>query len=148
MIVHDAVAPVSAGTGDPNAAPCVAVDPHTVSCPTAPSGDFFFGAFVARLGDADDTIQFATAELFPGESHLVHYVQIFGGAGADRLRGSSARDFVNPGSGRDTVATLGAGDVVRSVDGERDVVDGGGGFNRATADRVDVLRHFVKVKRR
>jgi hypothetical protein len=148
VVVHDAGAPLTPGVGlAPEAAPCVAVDAATVSCPAPVGGAYPFVAVVARLGDADDTFA-VTGELFPGQRHLAHFVQVLGGSGDDRIGGSSTRDFVDPGRGRDTVSTLGAGDVVNSVDGERDVVDGGAGFNRATADRVDVLRHFAKIVRR
>jgi hypothetical protein len=147
VVVRDAAAPLTPGAGVPEAAPCVAVDEHTVSCPAPLAGQFPFVAFVAQLGDEDDTFAVSGA-LFPGQGHLAHYVQVGGGAGDDRIAGSGTRDFVNPGRGHDRVSVLGDNDVVNAVDGERDVVDGGAGFNRATADRVDVLRRFAKVTRR
>jgi hypothetical protein len=147
VVVHDATAPLTPGAGVPEAAPCVAVDEHTVSCPAPVGGEVPFVALVAQLGDEDDTFA-VSGGLFPGQAHLTHYVQVKGGAGDDRIAGSSTRDFVDPGRGHDTVSALGGNDVVHAVDGQRDVVDGGAGFNRATADRVDVVRRFATVKRR
>lgn len=152
LVVHDATAPLTvAPPRAPEALPCTAVDGHTVSCPVggqvAPDGEFTFTEFLAFLGDRDDSIAFATP-IFAGAQRLTAYARIDAGAGDDVITGTTVRDFITPGRGHDAVDALGANDVVRAADGERDRIDcGAGGFNRATADRVDSVRRCQRLER-
>ena len=66
--------------------------------------------------------------------------RLFGGPGADRLRGGSNGDLVNGEAGRDDVAGEGGDDVLLGRDRTRDLLAGGPGYDRATADDADVRR--------
>jgi hypothetical protein len=151
LIVHDATATVTVGDPDRDIGSCVGVDEHAVSCPVGSQeladGEYRFTVFQAFLGDLDDSIAF-TIGIFPGTRHLLHYAQLFGGAGNDQIAGTETADFVTPGPGRDTVSTFGANDVIHAVDHERDRIDcGTARNNRVQADRVDVVRHCQHVTR-
>jgi Ca2+-binding RTX toxin-like protein len=81
-----------------------------------------------------------------------------GGVGDDRLRGGRARDTVFGGEGRDdisggtgadVVASGSGDDVVRAVDGVRDRITCGRGFDRVEADSHDrVAADCERVRRR
>jgi Ca2+-binding RTX toxin-like protein len=60
-----------------------------------------------------------------------------GGPGADRLFGGGGRDVLAGGSGVDRLWAGYGRDLLYSRDGRRDLVDGGGGFDRGAFDRRD-----------
>jgi hypothetical protein len=60
---------------------------------------------------------------------------IYGGGGRDRLYGGSGSDAIYGGDGRDRVFGGSGNDVIFTRDGERDIVDGGAGADRALTDR-------------
>ena len=59
-----------------------------------------------------------------------------GGIGNDRLYGGTGKDVVRGGAGNDRLFTR---------DGQRDVVNGGPGFDEAWVDRLDVVRSVERV---
>jgi Ca2+-binding RTX toxin-like protein len=62
-----------------------------------------------------------------------------GGTGNDRLYGGPGRDSLDGGPGNDRL-------VAR--DGQRDLVNGGRGFDEAWLDRLDSVRNVERVHRR
>lgn len=95
---------------------------------------------------------------------------LFGGAGADVLLGRSGGDLIDGGPGddrlfggmaawsnqRDHNTIIGgpghdvieagwATDVIRAADGEKDIVDCGGGIDTAYVDPIDVVRRCEHV---
>jgi Ca2+-binding RTX toxin-like protein len=73
--------------------------------------------------------------------------RIFGLGGNDLLIGGSGWDVVDGGSGRDVLLGGPGRDVLRARDGQRDLVEGGAGRDRAIADRVDRVRSAARVTR-
>ncbi len=63
---------------------------------------------------------------------------LHGGTGADVLDGGPGRDVLIGGPGRDTLVGGPAADTIYARDGERDVIDCGGGVDTVYADTVDV----------
>jgi len=74
--------------------------------------------------------------------------RIFGRDGNDRISGNSGSDRIEAGRGRDRVFGREGDDVIRVRDGERDFVDCGSGRDTVAADRLDVLRNCERVFRR
>jgi Ca2+-binding RTX toxin-like protein len=62
---------------------------------------------------------------------------VSGGPGADRLYGNGGSDVLAGGSGADRLWAGYGGDLLYARDGRRDVVHGGGGWDRGTVDRRD-----------
>jgi hypothetical protein len=82
--------------------------------------------------------------------------KLFGEAGADKVEGSNGSDTVDGGPGQDgifgdtaacSVFCAFDADVIFARDGERDVVDCGGGADQATVDEVDVVAYCSTVLR-
>jgi Ca2+-binding RTX toxin-like protein len=67
-----------------------------------------------------------------------------GGTGDDRVSGGSDRDRLVGSAGKDRLTGGSDADQLRARDGERDVVSGGSGKDRAVADPHDVLRKVEK----
>jgi Ca2+-binding RTX toxin-like protein len=67
-----------------------------------------------------------------------------GGHGPDRLHGGAGGDLAVGGPGKDGLFGEQGADRLRARDGERDVVDGGPGHDRATADRRDRVKNDVE----
>jgi len=62
---------------------------------------------------------------------------VYAGPGNDRVVGGRGQDLLIGGPGRDFLSGRGQDDVIRSRDGERDVVVCGWGSDRVFADRLD-----------
>jgi hypothetical protein len=60
-----------------------------------------------------------------------------GGAGDDRIEGGAGNDIITGGSGADRLFGDAGSDTIKAADGERDVVDCGGGRDRAVVDSFD-----------
>ena len=60
--------------------------------------------------------------------------QVYGGDGNDRITARKGRTRLFGEGGNDTFIT---------VNGSRDVIDGGTGRNTATVDRYDAVRHIA-----
>lgn len=69
---------------------------------------------------------------------------ICGLAGADRLVGGQGQDVLEGGPGTDSVLGGPGSDSIMARDGARDLVDGGGGSDRAQVDRIDRVRAVEK----
>jgi hypothetical protein len=74
--------------------------------------------------------------------------KLTGGKGNDRLTGGPGKDTISPGSGRDVVDAGGGNDTINSVDGVKETIDCGAGFDTVRADRRDRLKRCEKVTRR
>jgi Ca2+-binding RTX toxin-like protein len=70
---------------------------------------------------------------------------LLGGAGGDLLDGGSGRDALLGGTGSDRLFGGSGPDSLSARDGQRDLVDGGPGYDTATVDRLD---HVKWVERR
>ena len=70
-----------------------------------------------------------------------------GGPGRDVLSGGGGADRLDGGRGRDELAGGAGNDVVLARDGVADRILGGGGVDRARADRFDRLRGVERVLR-
>lgn len=70
-----------------------------------------------------------------------------GGRGADLLRGGRGADRLIGGPGRDRLFGGAGPDVIRAVDGRRDLVDCGPGRDRANVDRFDRVLNCESVNR-
>jgi len=76
---------------------------------------------------------------------------IHGGNGHDKLIGGRGKDNLTGGRGRDVIRGGKGRDLIRAIDGTKDLVNCGGGLDRAKVDGIDKLRHcerLIKVKRR
>ncbi len=73
--------------------------------------------------------------------------RISGGTGADRLFGNSGNDRLRGNSGRDRYRGGPGNDRLRTVDGLRERVNCGGGFDIAVVDRIDALARCNSVDR-
>jgi hypothetical protein len=73
--------------------------------------------------------------------------RIRGDAGNDRLSGGLGADVLYGGSGRDTLLGGPGNDTFYAADGDRDLVVGGAGFDRAYVDRRDVVRGVERIYR-
>jgi Ca2+-binding RTX toxin-like protein len=67
-----------------------------------------------------------------------------GGPGSDKVEGGSGSDEVEGGPGADVIHGGPGDDKLLSKDGKRDHVDCGLGWDRAVADKVDVLKRCEK----
>jgi Ca2+-binding RTX toxin-like protein len=65
---------------------------------------------------------------------------LHGGEGRDVITGSARRDSITGGEGRDLIRAGGGRDIVRAIDGTRDRINCGGGFDRVKVDTVDKLK--------
>jgi Ca2+-binding RTX toxin-like protein len=76
---------------------------------------------------------------------------IHGGNGQDKLIGGKAKDNLTGGRGSDVMRGGKGRDLLRAIDGTRDVVNCGGGEDRAKVDGIDRVRNcerLIRVKRR
>ena len=73
---------------------------------------------------------------------------LYGRRGNDVLQGGLGNDRIYGGLGRDSIAGGAGNDRIYTRDGQRDVVNGGPGFDRAWVDRLDVVRNVEQVYRR
>jgi hypothetical protein len=76
---------------------------------------------------------------------------IHGGNGQDELIGGRGRDNLTGGRGSDVMRGGKRRDLIRAIDGTKDLVNCGGGLDRAKVDGIDKVRHcerLIKVKRR
>jgi Ca2+-binding RTX toxin-like protein len=67
-----------------------------------------------------------------------------GGAGADKVEGGAGSDEVEGGAGSDVIHGGLGDDKILAKDGQRDRVDCGPGWDRAVADKIDVLKRCEK----
>ena len=74
-----------------------------------------------------------------------HNDTINGGGGNDSIVGGDGEDIIDGGKGRDDIHSGEGRDTVKSNDLEVDVVDGGGEFDVASLDLMDL---FSQVERR
>jgi CSLREA domain-containing protein len=75
--------------------------------------------------------------------------KVYGGDGDDRIRGGAGEDVIKPGAGKDTVKGGRDPDLVKAADGEKDVINcGGGGGDVAIVDRDDKVSKCDTVRRR
>jgi Ca2+-binding RTX toxin-like protein len=93
------------------------------------------------LGESGDDTLIATPDgsnIHGGNGHD----NLIGGKGKDNLTGGRGSDVIRGGKGRD---------LLRAIDGTKDVVNCGGGEDRAKVDGIDKVRnceHLIRVKRR
>ena len=73
---------------------------------------------------------------------------IRGKGGNDVLRGGAGNDHLFGGSGRDILLGDQGNDNLTARDGERDVVTGGPGVDRAWVDQLDIVRGVERVFRK
>ncbi|MES1193819.1 MAG: calcium-binding protein, partial [Solirubrobacterales bacterium] len=66
--------------------------------------------------------------------------KLTGGKGNDRLTGGPGNDTISPGSGRDVVDAGGGNDTINSVDGVKETIDCGAGYDTVRADKRDRLK--------
>ena len=66
-------------------------------------------------------------------------LSLTGTARADILRGGPGNDWLSGGPGRDVLLGGAGNDAFDAVDGARDVVRCGSGYDQVTADRLDVV---------
>lgn len=69
--------------------------------------------------------------------------RIWGDDGSDVLFGQGGNDWLNGGSGQDTIEGNNGDDHFESIDGERDLTNGGPGGNTETSDSQDDLIGFL-----
>jgi Ca2+-binding RTX toxin-like protein len=65
-------------------------------------------------------------------------------SGSDKVEGGPGSDEVEGGAGSDVIQGGPGDDKILSKDGKRDHVDCRQGWDRALADKVDVLKHCEK----
>jgi Ca2+-binding RTX toxin-like protein len=65
---------------------------------------------------------------------------LHGGEGRDVINGSARADSITGGEGRDLIRAGRGRDIVRAIDGTRDRIICGGGFDRVKVDTVDKLK--------
>ncbi len=70
-----------------------------------------------------------------------------GGPGDDCLDGGGGKDRLNGGPGEDSLRGGDQADRINAADGERDVINCGGGDDRARVDRIDRVRGCERVRR-
>jgi Ca2+-binding RTX toxin-like protein len=70
-----------------------------------------------------------------------------GGRGNDVLRGGAGHDRIAGGFGQDALFGERGNDRLAARDNERDILDGGPGFDQAWVDRSDVVRNVERVYR-
>jgi dienelactone hydrolase len=73
--------------------------------------------------------------------------RVKGGEGKDRLSGGPAGDLLIGGKNKDRIRGGSGRDKILARDHKRDIVNCGGGKDRAVVDRVDRLRGCEKIKR-
>lgn len=73
---------------------------------------------------------------------------LYGRGGNDVIRGGTGNDRLYGGPGRDVLAGEVGNDRLYARDGQRDVVNGGPGFDEAWLDGLDVARNVERVHRR
>jgi uncharacterized repeat protein (TIGR01451 family) len=73
--------------------------------------------------------------------------RLTGTPAGDHLRGGRGNDRINGLAGRDCLYGNRGNDRIRAVDGERDIVRCGHGYDRARADRIDSVRGCERVRR-
>jgi RTX calcium-binding nonapeptide repeat (4 copies) len=73
---------------------------------------------------------------------------LYGRGGNDVLEGGIGNDRLYGGPGRDTLLGGPGNDRLYARDGQRDVVNGGPGFDIAWVDKLDVVRNVERVYRR
>lgn len=87
----------------------------------------FTGIERLHLGDADDTLNAAKATQAPAHDGTpVHGLTVYAGGGNDIVVGSGLDDFIDGGSGNDTIRAGGGWDFIQSSTGD-DLIHGGGG---------------------
>jgi Ca2+-binding RTX toxin-like protein len=97
----------------------------------APQGDYSgIGAHTIMAGGGGNDRLTATSE-----GGVLH-----GGEARDVITGSARRDSITGGEGRDLIRAGGGRDIVRAIDGTRDRIKCGGGFDRVKVDTVDKLK--------
>jgi uncharacterized delta-60 repeat protein len=122
-----------------------------------------FSRVVVRGGDGDDLIDLSQLNLpaeidggngndsiFGGPSNDLISGNagrdtLFGGRGNDTLHGNDGNDYLNPGPGQDQAFGDAGNDQIFSLDNATDTLDGGGGFDRAKRDSVDILSNTEGV---
>jgi Ca2+-binding RTX toxin-like protein len=67
-----------------------------------------------------------------------------GGGGTDKVEGGAGSDEVEGGAGSDVIHGGPGDDKILSKDGNRDRIDCGPGWDRAVADKIDVLKRCEK----
>ncbi len=93
------------------------------------------------LGESGNDTLIAT----PDGSH------IHGGNGQDKLIGGRGSDNLTGGRGSDVIRGRKGRDLIRAIDGTKDIVNCGGGLDRAKVDGIDKLKgceRLIKIKRR
>src|SRR5438093_1582000 len=142
--VHDAIAPLTAGTGCPTQ-----VDAHTVDC--GPAGTAT--EVVASLGAGNDSAEnglsnaAATFDGGPGQDILIGGATddtLDGGAGNDTLRGGSGADTLSGGAGTDTAnyddhsnnVTATLGDLPQGTSNNGSSEDGSGDTIKGDVENV------------
>ena len=76
--------------------------------------------------------------------------KVDGGSGKDQVQSQGGKDKIKGGSGKDNIRAGGGDDKVNAVDGDKDKVKCGLGFDKAKVDKVDVVAkdcNQVKVKK-
>ena len=76
--------------------------------------------------------------------------KVDGGAGKDQVQSQGGKDKIKGGSGKDNIRAGGGDDKVNAVDGDKDKVKCGQGFDKAKVDKVDVVSkdcNQVKIKK-
>jgi hypothetical protein len=71
----------------------------------------------------------------------VHVVSLVGTAAPDVLRGGRGNDWIQGRGGVDRLYGGDGNDALDAVDGVRDYVSCGAGYDQVTADRADVVAH-------
>jgi Ca2+-binding RTX toxin-like protein len=71
-----------------------------------------------------------------------------GGAGNDVIRGGTGSDTLDGGKGRDTIEGGTGNDIVRAKDGIRDTIRCGGGRDKVTVDRKDIVKGCEVIRYR
>lgn len=72
-------------------------------------------------------------------AHHPRVVSLVGSAAAETLRGGSGNDWMQGRGGVDRLLGGEGNDAIDAVDGARDVVVCGPGYDQVTADRADVV---------
>jgi glucose/arabinose dehydrogenase len=124
-------APVPTPAPPPLPAPTPVAQPPSKPPRTRPHG-------VTRLGTARSDIEVGTA----GADTLN------GRGGDDELRGLGGNDLLDGGPGRDRLYGGSGNDRLLARDGQRDLVDCGGGHDTAVVDATDVVRACERITRR
>jgi len=66
---------------------------------------------------------------------------IFGLGGNDTLIGGPGNDYLEGGAGHDVILGGPGNDTIRAFEGQRDVIDGGLGYDDAWTDSIDSVRN-------